>query len=567
MAAQAAARPGTVKPSASPPAPGAHGPVSLGGEVGARRVVDGQAVGRARPQRPPTHYDPYLDGLFTYCLSVMCEHGAATAALAEALALAERQRERGRRPKDRALHRAWLYALARWVCLRRLDAQQDPRGGRAAARGGPVPAVRPPTERTAARRRAELAALAWPEAAALPPEQREALELAVRHQLSIDEVAAVVGLVPEEAQVRLSSAACEVERTRAALAVARAADCPTVSRLGDERAFRGDLELRRELVRHVDECAECRRLAERVTADDPWPGTAPTGGETLPVLSAPRAEVRAALRGLERCRYHHLPKFDRRGFPLPTRDRNVRRARLRRRAITALVVTTALAFPTGAAVLSGRGTTLFDGSQTSPVSASRGAVTGGTHRPDDRSDQGRTPRPGPTVPPGRHTPAAPGDADDGRHGGPPGPRVTRVGGEVARPHGGVLRLTAVPSGTGTVVRLTASGDAPVRWRARARDAWLRLSRTSGTLRPGSATTVTVTVDRERQPPGPWTSRVRFSPGGYVVTVPGRRYSEVFGAGPDGGRDTRPPARREPKPSEAATSAAPGTPPSPSGSPR
>ncbi|EHN71856.1 hypothetical protein SMCF_8732, partial [Streptomyces coelicoflavus ZG0656] len=43
-------------------------------------------------QRPPARYaayDAYLDGLFTYCLSVLCDHGAATAALGDVLALAE----------------------------------------------------------------------------------------------------------------------------------------------------------------------------------------------------------------------------------------------------------------------------------------------------------------------------------------------------------------------------------------------------------------------------------------------------------------------------------------------
>ena len=44
--------------------------------------------------------------------------------------------------------------------------------------------------------------------------------------------------------------------------------------------------LRRELVRHVDECPQCRRAAERAMAGVSWPGTAPAAA-ALAVLEAP----------------------------------------------------------------------------------------------------------------------------------------------------------------------------------------------------------------------------------------------------------------------------------------
>lgn len=49
-------------------------------------------------------------------MSVLCDHDAATAALADVLALAERRRG----PDEADDRRARLYALARWACLRRL---------------------------------------------------------------------------------------------------------------------------------------------------------------------------------------------------------------------------------------------------------------------------------------------------------------------------------------------------------------------------------------------------------------------------------------------------------------
>lgn len=162
-------------------------------------------------QRTPARYDPYLDGLFTYCLSVLCDHEAATEALGAVLVVAERQE--GRCPEGEEERKSWLYALARWMCLRRLAEQkrgrqahrQPAKGGARATRrtrtstpetdppapsapdapSGPEEAAVPaPSESPAVEaRRRELAQLAWPEAAGTTPEQREALELAVRHRL------------------------------------------------------------------------------------------------------------------------------------------------------------------------------------------------------------------------------------------------------------------------------------------------------------------------------------------------------------------------------------------------
>ncbi|MER7185061.1 hypothetical protein ABT404_37295, partial [Streptomyces hyaluromycini] len=53
------------------------------------RAARDRTAARALAHRPPARYEPYLDGLFTYCLSVLCDHDAATAALGDVLALAE----------------------------------------------------------------------------------------------------------------------------------------------------------------------------------------------------------------------------------------------------------------------------------------------------------------------------------------------------------------------------------------------------------------------------------------------------------------------------------------------
>ncbi len=247
------------------------------------------------PEKRPDGYEPYLDGLFTYCLSVLCEHDAATAVLGEMLALAERHH--GRRPADRARYRSWLYALARWACLRRLAERTGPPAKSPPAKARP-PRARTPRHRRgpahtadAERRQRELAALAWPEAAGTTPQQREALELSVRHHLSADEVAAVLGADPIATRALLATASCEVERTRAALAVVESGRCREVAQLAGDTQMLLGAALSRELVRHVDDCAECRRTAERATAPGTWPGTAPVVRGTLPLVAAPREAV------------------------------------------------------------------------------------------------------------------------------------------------------------------------------------------------------------------------------------------------------------------------------------
>ncbi|KDN84734.1 RNA polymerase sigma factor [Kitasatospora cheerisanensis] len=228
-------------------------------------------------------YGACVDGLFTYCLSVLCDHDAATAAALEVRDLARRH---GDRLTDPALLRAWLYALARHRCLARLNGH-----------GPAAPAAPAAAPGTARERRRELASLAWPEAAGTDPEQREALELAVRHRLEPGEVAAVLGVTPEDAAALLDAACAEVGRTRTALLVLGVGSCPELAQLGGVGAesWRGWVlgpALRRELVQHLADCPTCRGTAERVGGGLP-PG--PAGLPGLPLLTAP-ARLRPARR-------------------------------------------------------------------------------------------------------------------------------------------------------------------------------------------------------------------------------------------------------------------------------
>ncbi|MDB1086680.1 sigma-70 family RNA polymerase sigma factor [Streptomyces sp. ACA25] len=517
------------------------------------------------PVRLPAYEDSHLDGLFTYCLSVMCEHDAATAALAEALVLAERQHERGRRPGDPELHRPWLYALARWACLRRLTAQRERRPGPVIPRaGGP----------DAEHRRRELAALAWPEAAGTSPEQRESLELAVRHQLAVAEVAEVLRLSTQAARALLTSGACEVERTRAALAVVEAGGCRGIVALAGSGRDRLVLStgLRRDLVRHVDACGGCRRAAQRAMASARWPGTS-AGTSRLAVLCAPRQAVHAARLAVLRARAQHLPRFDRAGFPQEDRERAARRERLRSRAVTTTVVATVLAAPVLALWAAYRGAPVTgEASGGSSVAAEHEGDAGSGQGPGERDGTGAGPDHSPGSaggPDGRADDAGPsaGHGDRlGRSPEPSGGRGAEQEGapgdgppETTAPHPedsglpgpGRLTVEAVSTDDGTQITLTASGGSPVHWTAATDASWLWLSGTSGTLRPGETATVTVTVDQDRQPPGAWRGRITLGPGDAVITVEGTGPEEPA-PDPDPPPSDPPPEDPEPRPTGTAS---------------
>ncbi|WP_328223800.1 BACON domain-containing protein [Streptomyces sp. NBC_00310] len=496
----------SIGPETSPRTTGAHR---------AHREARDRAAARAVAQRAPARYEPYLDGLFTYCMSVLCDHDAATAALAEVLALAERRRG----PDDADDRRAWLYALARWACLRKLaEARQKQPGARASGRrsahgGG---AEKPRAAKTAVRtpalsedeerqRRRQLALLAWPEAAGTTPEQREALELAVRHQLAAHEVADVLGMDQAAARELLAAAACEVERTRAALAVVESGACPSVARLTGDHLLVLSAPLRRELVRHVDDCPVCRRAAERAVPGR-WPGTSVTPSE-LPVLEAPRAALGLVTAHLTRAR-GGAPRFDRRGFPMDPRDRAARRDRLRARAVTTTVVATVVAAPVFALWAAYRGAPLIgEGSDGRSVSAGEeqsdgdGTVGDGSGDAYENAGNART-EPGARLGRGKRA------ADD-------------VSVEVTQGKGrGTLAVAAANDGDTTVITLRATGDSPVRWSARTGADWLYLSQSSGTLKPGESSTVKVYVDQLSEPAGYWTAQVSLAPSGAVVTIEG-----------------------------------------------
>ncbi|MFD5328796.1 hypothetical protein [Streptomyces sp. NPDC127092] len=515
---------------------------------------------RTLGQRPPARYEEYLDGLFTYCLSVLCDHDTATAVLGDVLAIAERHH--GRCPADESGRRAWLYALARWACLRSLGEQRRRRQG--AHTGRPVAAAPEPARvapEVAERRRAELAALAWPEAAGTTPEQREALELSVRHGLGQREVAAVLSLDPVAARELLASAGCEVERTRAALAVVETGDCPTVARLTGDHQVLLSAALRAELVRHVDDCPRCRRAAERAGAAGPWPGAAAAPTGRLPVVEAPRAAAYVAMMHVPRARAG-APRFGPTGFPMDPKDHAARRDRMRARAVTTTVVAAVVAAPVLALWASYRGTPAGDeGQDAARISAREadgpGDAQGGSGgRPYDRYENTGNARttPDPRFTRGSRSPDV--SVEVISPGAPAGPALP---GQAAPAR---LTVSARGSGATTLLTLTNEGGSPSAWALWSDAPWLYVSQASGTLRPGESVTVRIFVDHAHEPAGAWSARVGVNPSGAVVRIDGHGAAPP----PTTTRPTTPPPTRTDEPTTPPPTSEPPTTPPPTGEP-
>ncbi len=232
----------------------------------------------------------YADGLHTLCLSMARNHDAAAEALYATFAIADQYAGQyiSARPGESSSLRARLYAIARAECLRLLRGQR-PR----ALRGLAKPSVEWPAGHEADEavadleltlRQAELQSLAWPEAHGLEPRQREVLELSIRHGLSRDEIAVVLGTSAETADGLLRQARDELRRSLTALTVAQRNDysCDQLTALvGPNWNGRLTSALRSGLLRHIDRCPECRTQRDTVEV--------PELPSLLPLVPAPRA--------------------------------------------------------------------------------------------------------------------------------------------------------------------------------------------------------------------------------------------------------------------------------------
>ncbi|WP_433242992.1 RNA polymerase sigma factor [Streptosporangium sp. CA-135522] len=484
-----------------------------------------EALRRADATAPAKLYDSYAERLNDYAHSLLGDRDGAAEAVHDALVTACGCVDRLREPSRL---RPWLYALVRLRCAA---------GARAAAPEPEFDDHDVPDDR-------ELAVLVHEALAELSGQEREALELSLRHDLSTGEVGMVLGLSSRQATTRLGRAREHLENSAAAVVLARVgrAHCPDLSAMVD--SWEGPLTtmLRRRLSGHIARCEVClERRSRHVSA-----------GRLLDMVPAAFPPLSLRRRVIETCVNPDFAvtravvteagdRFDRTGFPVAaerraktrgrtgprgTRAKRTRRRGSARRTAPVIVAALCVLVVTGVVIVfSGREVA---GGSADPADAApnrKPALITLEPAPEAGSPEPSPPEPTPepvestesaeptrTSEPGRTRTAAPtpGPARPAatRRPVPDRPRVTR--GPAARPATGRLAVscpTDIGEGAGQI-QLSAR-NAAVSWSATA-SGGLDVRPRRGRLRAGATSTIWVSA---ADPDESGTGRVAFTSAG------------------------------------------------------
>ena len=195
-------------------------------------------------------YDRYADSLHDYCWSILRDHHEAEDALHDSFMAAAAKLPQLREPSRL---RPWLYSICRTQAL-----------ARTRTRSRLVPTegtddMTPPSADQPVAEQHELARLIQDAAGGLAPRDRAVLDLHLRHGFEGAELGEALGVNAHHATVLLSRVRDQVERSLGALLVARMGrkDCPELDRLLAGWDGRLSPLLRKRVARHVEECEVC----------------------------------------------------------------------------------------------------------------------------------------------------------------------------------------------------------------------------------------------------------------------------------------------------------------------
>ncbi|WP_242904644.1 sigma factor [Actinomadura terrae] len=455
--------------------------------------------------------DRYAARLYDYCHALLRDQELAAGALHDALIAAYAHVHALREPE---WFRAWLYALVRGECLRRLRAPDRPVERREA------PEVEDGFVDDAERaRRQEARQLVHGAMAGLRGRERESLDLVLRHGLDPLEVSGVLGMDGQEATALVAEARVRLDEALAVAFVARTGrdDCPELSALVGAAPWPLPPPLAQRVAEHIGGCPVCHARRERLSAARLL--------QVLPVAMMPtdlRGLVLAtatdpALSADRTAIAHRAGPFDGQGWPMvagetappdePSR-RSPRALWPALAAAAAVVLIVAGAFflmpdssnkPTGASGPAGSTSASVDDPSESPSES------------DEPSDsptptESTTPTPTPTTP--SPTTPTPTRTPTRR----PSTRPPHSSPTHSRP--GTLAASgctiSAPGGSCTVT-LSASGG-PVNWHVAGRSSFLSVSPGGGRVAGGGSQPVTVTLNGGC-PPGVGSGSVSFSPSG------------------------------------------------------
>ncbi len=352
-------------------------------------IREGNSVGLAGA------YDTYGDALFSFCLSMLHDRSSAEDAVQDTFVVLV---HRVGQLRDPSRLRPWLYAVARSQCLRQI---------RSARRNVPLEAwdetmSAETPDLDAAPHSAHLQALVWQAMGGLNTGERAALELSLRHGLDGDDLAAALDVTRSNANKLLERGRAELERSLAALLVAR-----DPSRCGELAEIVAGWDgvmtplMRKRIARHIDRCPECgEQRKRRVSAAALF--------SVIPLLAA-SAQLRSrvvggfrlvsddsAMGARDRAAVESIAGYDAAGFP-STRPRRRRVRGVAAAAVVAAVVAGALVLHSAmapdprpaAALAANTGTATSAESTVAAVATSRAvassshthAVSSLTHRP------------------------------------------------------------------------------------------------------------------------------------------------------------------------------------------
>ncbi|MCA2223241.1 RNA polymerase sigma factor [Nonomuraea aurantiaca] len=431
-------------------------------------------------------YDAYAERLHDYACSLTGERDAAADSVHDALVTAHgcvsRLKETGRL-------RAWLYALTRFQAAARLAH----RSGSGKTDSVPLPVFDEPED-------PELAALVHEALGELRRNEREVLELSLRHGLTPAEAGAVLGLTSRQAATRLGRARDHLENAAAAVILARTgrAHCPDLSAMLD--SWEGPLTplLRRRLSGHISGCEVCTEGRHRQVAAARLLDMVPVA---YPPISLRRRVVDTCVNP-ERDQTRTLitdrgDSFDRTGFPVAAERRSRRR---RSRCLgPVLLAGAAVLAATGAMVAMNGGDPAKTALRVAPApsaapsdspddaNGSPDDLTGTTPEPTLADDTTPTPDPSPTSSRSGQPSTRPATTATTR----PAAAPTATRRQTVR---GARFAVSCPDGVedATKIGLTAR-NAGVAWSATA-SAGLEVFPASGSIKAGGSMAIWVTVD-------------------------------------------------------------------------
>jgi RNA polymerase sigma factor (sigma-70 family) len=298
-------------------------------------------------------YDQYAPGLYAYCRSMLSRPADAADAVQDTFVVAAAKLG-GLRDPDRL--RPWLFAVARNECRHQLD---GPRVSRSAddddmtmiSERIRVTDTGTPTDEPGQQ---ELVSSAL---ATLKSEDQEIIELTVRHELSGADLADVLGVPPNQAQLLASRARTRLDSALGTVLTARPrlGACPELASLLTDSADELTGAERKLVRRHLSTCPICtdhqRPEVNAAALLGAQPAPVPPSGQRFQVLSLLRDTSPGAVAYRAEVAERAEP-FTRSGFPAAVAPASVARGPVSFIPAAGLLIALVAVFGGGAVLVS-----------------------------------------------------------------------------------------------------------------------------------------------------------------------------------------------------------------------